>query len=108
VFEWNISKSLEKYTCFKNKLTFFVSTPLGFDWTSLSSLMGTAARLWRCSSINSWVRFNISSLNSFSVVTSSSWRRRFASANRVANVRPVSSPFLVLFCFYLKLAIHFQ
>lgn len=68
------------------------------DWR-LSTLIWTDERLCCCTITSSFARFNTSSLNSSSLVTSNSCRRRFTSAKRVANVRLVSSPFFVPFCY---------
>lgn len=70
---------------------------IGDGSTTEFNLIETAERLWCCSSINSRVLLNRSCLNSCSVATSTSWRRRWWSANNVANVRPVSNAFFVPF-----------
>ena len=77
------------------------SSCLKHTMTSSSKLLLSPDSLrsgWLCSSASSFVCSQSSFLKSSSECTDNSFWRRSISANNVANVRPVSSAFLVPFC----------
>ena len=96
----------DKYYTGKNVRRADVPRPtgVGVDSSSFSSAESSLSLrpleplLYCCSSASSFICSQSSRLKSFSVLAPSRRTRRSVSANRVANVRPVSSAFFVPFC----------